>query len=180
VIKLTTLVTFIGRIMRDLLEAGADPLKWFSLSFRECVTTAPMAACYLGSAAMLELLFSHGITADDAFSEMYDLEQVSRGHTLLVTAAGQECEGARDVVLLLLGRGVQVDGKDGYGLSALHSACDTGSADVARILLAAGASVNIGGYKAVLPDGLDQLAPRKVLITVILTTVNGTQVCNRD
>ncbi len=32
--------------------------------------------------------------------------------------------------------------------------------------------------QAVLPDGLDQLPMRKVLITVILTTVNGAEVCN--
>ncbi len=30
-----------------------------------------------------------------------------------------------------------------------------------------------------LPDGLDQLRPRKVLITVILTTVNEAEVCKR-
>ncbi len=33
--------------------------------------------------------------------------------------------------------------------------------------------------KAVLPDVLDQLLLRKVLIAVILTTVNGAEVCNR-
>ncbi len=32
---------------------------------------------------------------------------------------------------------------------------------------------------AVLPDCLDQLPPRKVLITVILATVKRAEVCNR-
>ncbi len=36
------------------------------------------------------------------------------------------------------------------------------------------------GYKSGLPDGLDQLPPRNVLITVILTTVNGAEIRNRD
>ncbi len=36
-------------------------------------------------------------------------------------------------------------------------------------------------HEAVLPDGLDQLPPRKVLNVgiVILTTVNGAEECNR-
>ncbi len=34
-------------------------------------------------------------------------------------------------------------------------------------------------YPAVLPDGLDRLPPRKVLVTVILTTLTGADVCNR-
>ncbi len=33
--------------------------------------------------------------------------------------------------------------------------------------------------RAVLPDGLDQLPPRKVLITVILKTINGAEVCDK-
>ncbi len=33
--------------------------------------------------------------------------------------------------------------------------------------------------EAVLPDDLDQLPLRKVLITVILTTVNVVEVCNK-
>ncbi len=42
-----------------------------------------------------------------------------------------------------------------------------------------GTCVDQQRQQAVLPDGLDHLPPRKVLDTVLLTTVNGAEVCYR-
>jgi ankyrin repeat protein len=113
-------------MVKLLLDQGAD----VNLASRDGATALMRAA---GDFAKVQLLLERGAQVE-AKSNM--------GRTPLLIAAA--FPGNVKTVRLLLAKGAKVNDQDQYGDTCLTSACKRGDAEMAKVLLAAGADVAAG------------------------------------
>ncbi len=114
-------------IVRRALAAGAD-----LRALNRYGSTALMGPAYRGHLETVRVLLATPI----------DIHHVNNlGWTALLEAIvlGTDSAAHREIVRLLIERGSNVNARDGNGKSALHLAEQRGQAEVARMLLAAGA-----------------------------------------
>ena len=150
---------------RRLLDAGAD----VNAGDRFGSTPLELAA-WRGFRDVVDLFLDRGATvptAPEAAAGMLSmaaergLERLFRilsgrvavpagdgGGTMLRAAAAG---GSAEIVGILVGRGLDVNARDGYGRTALHYAAENGRTEVVRLLLDRGAQPNIRSLAGVSP-----------------------------
>ena len=111
--------------LRALGEHGAD-----LAAESKAKATALLFACQRGFTEVVTYLLSHNVPITGNIDS----------ETALILAAKYDATGA--IVEALLSRGACVKGRDHYGCTALHYACQNGRYKMAKSLLLGGAEVN--------------------------------------
>ena len=122
-----------SRLLRRLLDAGADPNTYVDKRKEEVGYTPLMAAVWNHAPGAAETLLAAGARVNGA--------QGYGGETPLTLAAGSPSDAER-IVLILLDKGADVNAANEYGLTALMDAPHRQPARVIELLVKRGADTN--------------------------------------
>ena len=140
-------------VMSLLVEYGADVHKFVGPAGKSAIHLAAAN----GNAEALKFLLRKGVSPDHRLPSI-------NGTPLMLAAFHQE----KNIILLLLEHGANLDIQNKNGMSALTGACDNGRYSMAKLLLEKGANPNlqtIGGHTAL---ALSCIKRQKEMVKLLL------------
>lgn len=123
-----------------------------------------------GRVSTVKYLLDHGVDVHSDEGEF--------GSAIVAAAASPQFEKAEAITTLLIERGVQVDSRDGSGMSALHFAARNGAIEVIKLLL--DAKANVDGKSGLGQTPLHMASVYGQMEAVSLLLMRGSDVSKAD